>query len=116
MAKDSKSPRIVPYGADQTIYLVVDSFGSRDKVYREAEFERADLESAIVDLLAARFNNPIRLIAYNTMEHWTEDISSQVATEIQSRCDIDGEAVPEHLKDFVDAHGGPTRQRALRFA
>ena len=31
MAQDSKSPAIVPYGADQTVYLVVDSFGSRDR-------------------------------------------------------------------------------------
>jgi hypothetical protein len=116
MAEDSKSPATVPYGADQTVYLVVDSFGSRDEVYREAEFERPDLEAAIDDLLAGRFNNPVRLIAYNTLEHWTDDVSAQVAAEIQSRCDIDGQAVPEHLKDFVDAHGGLPWQQALRFA
>jgi hypothetical protein len=116
MAEDSKSLATVPYGADQTVYLVVDSFGSRDEVYREAEFERPDLEAAIGDLLAGRFNNPVRLIAYNTLEHWTEDVSAQVAAEIQSRCDIDGQAVPEHLKDFVDAHGGLPWQQALRFA
>jgi hypothetical protein len=116
MTTDSKSPATVPYGADQTIYLVVDSFGSRDEVYREAEFERADLESAIGDLLAARFNNPVRVIAYNTLEHWTEDVSAQVAAELQSRCDIDGQPVPEHLRDFVEAHRGLPWQTALRFA
>jgi hypothetical protein len=117
MTADSKSPAIVPYGADQTVYLVVDSFGEKGgRVYREAEFECADLESAIGDLLAGRFNNPVRLIAYNTLEHWTEDISAQVAVEIQSRCDIDGQAVPEHLADCVKANGGLPWQQALRFA
>jgi hypothetical protein len=117
MAHDSKSPATVPYGADQTVYLVVDSFGDKEgPVYREAEFERADLDTAIGEMLAGRFNNPVRVIAYNTLEHWTEDVSAQVAAEIQSRCDIDGQPVPEHLKDFVDAHGGLPWQQALRFA
>ena len=107
------SPGIVPYGADQTVYLVVDRFGSLDTVYREAEFEIADFESLIGDLLSGRFNNPVRVIAFNTLEHWTEDVSAEVAAEVQSRCDIDGEPVPEHVRDFVNAHGGASGQLAL---
>ena len=41
------------------------------------------------------------VIAYNTLEHWTEDVSASVAAEIQSRCDIEGQPVPEHVGDFV---------------
>ncbi len=115
MPAASKSAN-VPYGADQTVYLVVDSFGSRNAVYREAEFERADPDTAIGDLLSGQFNNPVRVIAYNTLEHWTEDVSAQIAAEIQSRSDIDGQPVPEHLKDFVACHGALPWQRALRFA
>ena len=115
MPATSKSPN-VPYGADQTVYLVVDSFGSRNSVYREAEFERADLETAIGELLSGQFNDPVRVIAYNTLEHWTEDVSEQIAAEIQSRCDIDGQPVPEHARDFVAAHGVLSRRPVLRFA
>jgi len=113
MPGTGSSPGIVPYGADQTVYLVVDGFGSLDTVYREAEFEIADFESVIGDLLSGRFNNPVRVIAFNTLEHWTEDVSAEVAAEIQSRCDIDGEPVPEHVRDFVGAHGGASGQLAL---
>jgi hypothetical protein len=109
-------PDAVPFGADQTVYLVVDSFGSRDAVYRQAEFEFADLETAIGELLAGRFNNPVRVIAYNTLEHWTEDVSAEIAAEIQSRCDIDGEGVPEHIRDFVSFHAWRSPQPALRRA
>jgi len=35
------SPGIVPFGADETAYLVVDSF-SNGTVYRETEIENAD--------------------------------------------------------------------------
>ena len=115
MPGTGSSPGIVPYGADQTVYLVVDSFGSLDTVYREAEFEIADFESVIGDLLSGRFNNPVRVIAFNTLEHWTEEVSAQVAAEIQARCDIDGEPVPEHVRDFVNIHGGASGQLALPF-
>ena len=115
MPGTGSTPGIVPYGADQTVYLVVDSFGSLDTVYREAEFEIADFESVIGGLLSGRFNNPVRVIAFNTLEHWTQDVSAEVAAEIQSRCDIDGEPVPEHVRDFVNAHGGASGQLVLPF-
>ncbi len=110
------SPAVVPYGADQTIYLVVDSFGSRDHVYREAEFERADPEAVISDMLSGLFNNPVGVIAYNTLEHWTEDVSAPIAAEIQSRCDMEGQPVPEHVRDFVRLRSALARRPAARFA
>ncbi|MBN8990545.1 MAG: hypothetical protein J0H42_20040 [Rhizobiales bacterium] len=90
----------VPYGADQTLYLVMDTVGPRD-LKLQNPVERPDLDSVIDDLLLARFNNPVGIYAFNTLEHWTADISKNVAEEIQCRCDILGDPVPPHLKDFV---------------
>jgi hypothetical protein len=109
-------PKLVPYGADQTAYLVVDSVCVRGSVYRETEVERTDFETIIADFLTGQFNDPIRVIAFNTLEHWSDDISEAVATEIQTRCDIEGVCVPEHVSDFVDRHRGPVRQLALKLA
>jgi hypothetical protein len=108
------TPRIVPYGADQTVYLVIDRFGGLGSVYRETEVERTDLETIVSDLISGQFNDPIRVVAFNTLEHWSEDVSEDIATEIQTRCDIEGVAVPEHIQDFVASYTGPTRQLALR--
>ena len=104
MPEASRSDPIVPYGADETIYLVVDSLGAS----RETETERADLGTLISDLLSGQFNCPVRIVAFNTLEHWTMDISRDVAAEIQSQSDMEGLPVPEHLKDFVDRNAGPT--------
>jgi hypothetical protein len=106
-------PRIVPYGADQTVYLVIDRRGWPD---REIEVERADLETIIGELMSGQFNDPVRVVAFNTLEHWSDDVSADVAAEIQTRCDIDGEPLPEHVKDFVERQVGPARQRTLRMA
>jgi hypothetical protein len=106
----------VPYGADQTAYLVIDRFGGLGSVYRETEVERADLETIITDLMSGQFNDPVRVVAFNTLEHWSEDVSKDVAREIQTRCDIEGEDVPESIRDFVDRHAGPDRQLTMRLA
>ena len=108
------SPKLVPYGADQTIYLVVDSFSASGTVYRETEVERTDFEAIIADFLTGQFNDPVRVIAFNTLEHWSDDVSVDIATEIQTRCDIEGAPVPDHLSDFVATHTGRDRQLALR--
>ena len=57
----------VPYGADQTAYLVVDRLGRREGVVREIELERTDIETIISELVAGQFNDPARVIAYNTL-------------------------------------------------
>jgi hypothetical protein len=110
------TPSIVPYGADQTVYLVVDRFGCLGTVYRETEVERTDLETVITDLIAGQFNDPVRVVAFNTLEHWAQNVSKEVALEIQIRCDISGDDVPEALQDFVYSYIGPDRQLTLRLA
>ena len=116
MPRTGWTPSVVPFGADQTVYLVVDIFGTNRTVYLETEVERRDLETLIDDLVTGQFNNPVRVVAFNTLEHWSDDVSVDIATEIQTRCDIEGVGVPEHIRDFVDAHAGPARQLTLRLA
>ena len=110
------TPSIVPYGADETIYLVVDSFSPLGSVYRETEIERTDLEAVIVELMSAKFRDPVRVVAFNSLEHWSEDISAEIAREIQTRCDIEGDGVPDHLMDFVERYTPHERQLTLRLA
>jgi len=106
----------VPYGADQTIYLVVDRLSARRADDREIEVERTDLETVIDDLMSGQFNDPVRVVAFNTLEHWLNDMSADVAAEIQTRCDIDGEPVPEHVNEFVARHAHPARHQARQLA
>jgi hypothetical protein len=111
-----KTPSIGPNGADQTVYLVVDRFGGHGTAYRETDVERTDLETVITDLMSGQFNDPVRVVAFNRFEHWAQDVSKDIALEIQSRCDIDGHRVPEAVEDFVDSYVGPDRQLTLRLA
>ena len=104
------TPGVVPYGADQTVYVVVDSFCANGAAFRESEVERSDLETIVSDFLTGQFNDPVRVVAFNTLEHWSTDVSAEIAAEIQFRCDIDGAEIPAHASDFVMSHLRPDRQ------
>jgi hypothetical protein len=88
MRKSNWTPSIVPNETDQTVYLVADDFGKTGRAWREADVETTDLETVIQDLLSGQYSNPIRVIAFNTTEHWSEDVSEDVAHELRRRCDL----------------------------
>ena len=100
MSRESPPSTTVPYGADQTLYLVIDRINGT----REVRVERTELDATIRELIAGCFSDPVRVTCFNTLEHWARDISADVAVEIQSRCDIDGLELPDHLRDFVESH------------
>jgi hypothetical protein len=78
--RSSWTPTLVPTQFDdQNVYLVVDDFGQVGRVYREADVEAADLETVINDLVAGQYTNPIRVVAFNTAEHWADDVSRDIA-------------------------------------
>jgi hypothetical protein len=100
------TPSIVPNGDDQNVYLVVDDFGRNGRDYCEADVETTDLETVIVDLLAGEYKNPVRVVAFNTAEKWSQDVSADVAHELRHRCDEQMRDVPFGLEEFMDRHEG----------
>lgn len=104
------TPGVVPYGADETVYIVVDRFCTNGAVFGENEAERSDFETVVNDFLTGQFNDPVRVVAFNTLEHWSTDVSGEIAAEIQFRCDIDCAEIPSHASDFVMRHLRPNRQ------
>jgi hypothetical protein len=101
MPRTGWTPSIVPQGDDQNVYLVVDDLGRNGRVWREADVETADLETVILDLLDGRYRNPIRVVAFNTIEGWSQDISADVAQELRRRCDLQMRDMPSSIQAFV---------------
>ena len=99
------SPSIVLDGLDRDVYLVLDDFGHLGRSWREIDLERTDRETLIVDRLDGQYSNPVRVIAFNTVEGWSRDVSEHVADEIAQRCGADGFDVLPFLETFVECHG-----------
>jgi hypothetical protein len=111
MRRSGWTPSIVPNGDDQTVYLVLEDFGDRGRAWRETDAGTADLETTIMDLLQGQYDAPVRVVAFNTSEHWSEDVSADIARELRQRCDLQMREVPSSIQDFVEAHEGGDQAR-----
>jgi hypothetical protein len=111
MRRSNWTPSIVPTQDDQTVYLVADDVGKIGRAWREADYEATDLETVIQDLLSGQYANPIRVVAFNTAERWSEDVSEDVAAELHRRCDLQMRELPAAISDFVERHEGPDRRQ-----
>ena len=47
-------------------------------------------------------SNPVRVIAFNTAEGWSRDVSENVAHELRRRCAEQARELPAYLLDFVE--------------
>ena len=91
---------------DVDVYLVLDDFGERmGRAWREVDEERTDRETLITDLMDGQYRDPVRVVAFNTSEGWSRDVSEESADDIAQRCANDGFDVPPFLEAFVDRHG-----------
>jgi hypothetical protein len=109
-------PSIAPASPDDhDTYLVLDDFGQRlGRAWRETGEERTDRETVVTDLMDGQYSNPARIVAFNTAEGWSRDLSEELADEIAQRCAMDGFDVPPSLQSFVEHHGsGRPRQLPL---
>ena len=112
----SWTPSIVSNGPDQTFYIVINNYGTLGPAFAETDVGEADLETTVTDLMSGQYNDPVRIVAFNTSEHWSEDASEDVAREIMRRLDLAGGALPSSLVAFVESHLGPDHQLTLRLA
>jgi hypothetical protein len=113
MRKSNWTPSIVPREDDQNVYLVVDDLGKLGRVWREASVEDTDLETIILDMLEGQYKDPARVVSFNTAEKWSQDVSADVAQELQRRCDLQMRDVPFFLQEFVDRYQGRYRDIQL---
>ena len=82
MSHSVASPPLAPVGFDFDVYIVLDDFGSLGRSYRETAEEEADRESLIRDLMGGQYNNPARIVCFNTARK--------------------GEEISPGLRDFIE--------------
>ena len=69
---------------DDTVYLVLEDFGSLGQAYRETDPSQADRQTVLSNLLSGEYRRPLRIVAFNTKERWARDV-----TAVESPCIFD---------------------------
>jgi len=84
---------------DDTVYLVLEDFGSFGKAYRETDLGQADRQTVLSNLLSGEYRRPLRIVAFNTTEGWARDVTAEFASEVLARPDHDLSAA---AREFVE--------------
>ena len=108
MGNSDQTPSIVPPGNDQVVYLVLDDFGGWfGQAWPETAVEDTNLETLIEDLLDGHYSNPVRIVAFNTGEGWSRDVSEEVAQMLLLRSAEQARELPSLVQEFVDRYPNP---------
>ena len=98
-----RSPSIVPQEADQDVYLVLDDFGVRlGRSWRETDEAGTDRDTLIQDLMDDQCSHPARIVAFNTAEGWSRDVTIDIADELRRRF-VEYDQVPRSVQEFLDS-------------
>jgi hypothetical protein len=95
----SRSPSIVPKG---DIYLVLDDFGPLGRAWRETDEEGANRTTLVRNLLDGQYEDPVCIVAFNTAEGWSRDVTVDIADEVRRRF-IEHEDAPASLLRLLEA-------------
>jgi hypothetical protein len=87
-------------GNDVTVYIVVEDFGDLGRSFRETDIAEADHDTIVRNMISGQYQDPLRVVAFNTLEGWSEEIAYDV---LDRAYDADT-TLSAGAKRFIDLH------------
>jgi hypothetical protein len=103
---------IAPF-LDADVHLVLCRFGRAGLAYVETDPAEADATTVIQNLLHGHYGQPLRVIALNVDEGWSQDVSEAMARKVREIAEHEDYELTQGTLDFIDAHIGRVRQPTL---
>ena len=97
-----RSPSIVPDDTNRDVYLVLDDFGRLGRAWRETDEAGTSRATLVRNLLDGQYENPVRIVAFNTVEGWSRDVTVDIADELRRRY-VEYDDVSELVLKFLEA-------------
>ncbi len=102
MRRSDQTPSIAPREANPDTYLVLEDFGARlGRAWRETDEQATSRETLIDDLMHGQYDHPLRIVAFNTSEGWSRDVTKDIADELRRRL-VEYDDVPISVTAFVE--------------
>ena len=105
--------RIVPMCPenDVTAYIVVEDFGQLGRAFRETDLAEADPATIVRNMISGEYGDPLRVVAFNTAEGWSRDVSEEIAYDVLDRAYDADTTLSAGAKRFIDRHVTPGVKR-----
>ena len=107
-----QSPSIIPLEDDHDVYLVLEDFGPLGRAWRETDDSETDRQTLIRDMLDGQY---FRIVAFNTAEGWSRDVSEDIANDLQDAWSNRAE-ISASVEEFIQEHATRKMARQLSFA
>jgi hypothetical protein len=96
---------------DVTAYIVVEDFGDLGRAFRETDLAEADHDTIVRNMISGEYGDPLRVIAFNTVEAWSRDVSEEIAYDVLDRAYGPDTTLSAGAKRFIDRHVTPGEKR-----
>jgi hypothetical protein len=94
-----------------TAYIVVEDFGDLGRAFLETDLAEADLGTIVRNMISGEYRDPLRVIAFNTVEGWSRDVSEEIAYDVLDRAYDADTTLSMGAKRFIDRHVTPGAKR-----
>jgi hypothetical protein len=105
MRNDSPSlaPTVPAYNG-ATTHIVLDDFGlNLGRAYVETDEAQADQKTIVENMIAGQYSNPVRVVAFNTEEGWSRDVSEDIARAVADKLEAEGRTIKDDgVRCFVE--------------
>jgi hypothetical protein len=89
---------------DVTAYIVVEDFGQYGRAFRETDLAEADHDTIVRKMISGEYSHPLRVVAFNTVEGWSRDVSEEIANDVLDRAYDADTTLSADAKRFIDLH------------
>jgi hypothetical protein len=96
---------------DVTAYIVVEDFGHLGRAFLETDLAEADLDTIVRNVISGEYRDPLRVVAFNTAEGWSRDVSEEIAYDVLDRAYDADTTLSAGAKRFIDRHVTPGVKR-----
>jgi hypothetical protein len=85
-----------------SVYLVLEHFGKPGNAWREIDEAEANEAAVIVGILTGENEHPLRVVAFNTDEGWSHDVTSEVALKLSEAAAREDCSLGYSAREFVE--------------
>ena len=100
--------------SDVTVHIVLNDFGDLGRAFVETDEAEADEATIIDNILSGQYSCPLRVVAFNTAEGWSRDVTEDIAVAVMNRANSE-DRIGKTAQEFLERVLGETAQTHYHF-
>jgi hypothetical protein len=91
-----------PARDELTVYQVLDDLGNLGHIWREIAEASANEQAIIDDILSGHYVRPLRIVAFNTDDGWSRDVTCEIAAKLLDAAGTQGRSLGAAAWEFIE--------------